>query len=121
MTETGNNVVSSDFLRVLLALKKNTMKDSNVADVAVVSSILSDKITCTLLSNSKAFIYCEKLQDLNVQVNDVVLIVFTNTDFRQNLNRIKNNQQPIDNSNEVLHSLNYGIIVGLVYRKSLEE
>ena len=121
MISSGNNTISSDFLRVLMALKKNTMKDNNVAEVAKISSISSGKITCTLLSNSKTFIYCEALKDLDVQVNDVVLIIFTNTDFRQNLNRIKNNQQPIDNSNEILHSLNYGIIVGIVYRKILEE
>lgn len=121
MTESGNKVVSSDFLRVLLALKQNTMRDNNVAEVAQVTNVTSDTLTCTLLSNANTYVNCIKLQNLDIKKDDIVLIVFTNKDFRQNLNRIKNNQKPIDNQAETLHSLSYGIVVGLVYRKSPED
>ena len=120
MAETGNNVISSDFLRVLLALKQNTMRDNNVAEVAQVTKVASDTFICTLLANANTYVNCVKLQNLDIKKDDVVLIVFTNKDFRQNLSRIKNNQKPIDNQAETLHSLSYGIVVGLVYRKSSE-
>lgn len=120
MQVSGNKTVSSDFLRVLLALKKNTMRDNNVAEVCLVQDISQSEIRCNTLS-SDSVIVCEKLQDLEIQKNDVVLVVFTNTDFRQNLKRIKSNQKSVKNQDEILHSLNYGVVIGLIYRKNQEE
>ena len=114
MNNTGNNVVSSDFLKVLLALKKNTFKDLNVAELATVTKILNNDITCNLLNNQDTFVICRKLQGLEIQENDIVVILFTNTDFRENLSRYENSQPLINKESDLLHSKSYGIIIGKI-------
>ena len=112
---SGNKNVSSDFLRVLLALKSNVMKDLNVAELAIVNQIKNDTYYCSLINSSNITLNCIKLKNLQVQENDIVLVIFTNTDFRQNLKRIKSNQKTIDNvTNENLHNKSYAIIVGII-------
>lgn len=114
---TGNQNKSSDFLKVLLALKDNVMRSINCADVGEVISVKNGKYECRLLSDSKMIIECEKLFNLEVNISDVVLITFTKSDFRQNLVRIKQGQQIVDSVKDTLHSINYGIITGIIYKK----
>lgn len=115
--QTGNNTVSSDFLRVLLALKSNIMKDCNVSEVCIVNAKEDDVYLCSPINDRKTTVYCHTLQNLDLRINDIVLVIFTNTDFRQNLKRFKANQQFVDISNDSTHSLNHGIVIGLIYRK----
>ena len=117
--ETGNSTYSSDFLRVLLALKDNVMRDTNVAEICQVTQVNdTNDYVCVPLSDDKTKLYCCKLQDLNVQQDDVVLVIFTNTDNRLNLKRLKNNLRVQNITNKTLHSSEYGIIIGLVFRKT---
>lgn len=111
----GNKNVSSDFLRVLLATKEATLRDCNVADVAQIISIRNDGYHCCKSLSTLSEINALKLEDLEVSVNDVVLILYTNREFRVNLRKIKNSQPMINNSNSELHSNAYGIIIGKVY------
>lgn len=114
---TGNKNTDASFTDVVLALKNNIMRNCNVAELVVITKIQDDKLQATLLTNPQQMIECTKLHDLEVQVNDVVLVIFTSTDFRVNLSKYKNNQviQPI--SSQTLHSKMYGVVVGLIYRK----
>ena len=48
----GNEVYSSDFLKVLMALKTNIKKDLKVAEVARVVQINGEAFNCQLLSDS---------------------------------------------------------------------
>ena len=118
---TGNKNNTSDFMRVLMALKGNVMRDTNVANVCQITAITDDDIIVVPLNASTLRIHCTKLQDLTLQVNDVVLVTFTKDDFRINLKRIKASQPTQDMKTVELHSSNYGIITGLVYRNEEEE
>ena len=106
--ETGNSTYSSDFLRVLLALKDNVMRDTNVAEICQVTQVNdTNDYVCVPLSDDKTKLYCCKIQNLNVQQDDVVLVIFTNTDNRLNLKRLENNLRVQNITNKTLHSSEY--------------
>ena len=112
---TGNNVVSSDFLKVLLALKQSVMKDLNVSDIAIVTQIKDNyNIYCKSLNNSSSTIVCTKLNNLELTVNDCVLILYTNEDFRSNLKRYKSNKEIQNMTNSDYHNKSYGVIIGVL-------
>lgn len=116
---TGNQNVSSDFMRVLLALKANTMRSIPVAELCVVTETSNDLIRATLLTNSHLSIDATLISGLTVQKDDVVLVVFTKSRFIEQLSKLKVGK-PADITAESsdIHSLQNGVIVGLVYRRS---
>lgn len=108
---TGNKNLNDGFLDVLMALKKNTMKNIRVAEIGIVEDVISLK--CSLLNNPSLFIQCAKLTSLELNKGDVVLIIFTDTDFRSNLKRVNDNLKPLEVT-EVNHSINYGVVIGII-------
>lgn len=111
---TGNQNVSSDFLKVLMALKSNIMKDLNVAEIAIVSQKNGDEINCYLLNDNNVRVVCISLHNVTVNEGDIVLIIFTNTDFRTNLKKYKQNRATYKVEADTLHSKNYGVIIGKI-------
>lgn len=118
----GTNNTSSDFLKVLLALKKNVFKDLKVAGLAQVKSIKDDIFTVQpfpILSNElDKNIQCIAVSNLWVKEGDVVLLLYTDRNFIQNLKQVKLGQKltPLKSDAE-LHSEKYGIIIALVHSK----
>jgi hypothetical protein len=118
---------SSDFLKVLLALKKNIMRDLHVGTLATVVGINQTDLTFSvkpfplLNEESEKAISCISLQNLVSELaeGDVVLVNFLDRDFIQALKQIKLGQKPsaISKSSET-HSESYGIIIGIVYSMS---
>lgn len=111
---TGNNVQDNDFFRLLLALKNNIMRATNVAELAIVEKVSDKEIICSMLNDSNKKITCVKFKDLMIAKNDIVLVIFTNTDFRTNLKRVKNNQSAQTIEEKDLHSKSYGVIAGII-------
>lgn len=113
---TGNKNTDSSFLNVLMALKQNTMKDLNVADIAIITQVKDDyNIYCKSLNNSSNIIVATKLSTItDLDKDDIVLILYTNEDFRANLKRIKNGQVIQNTTSSNLHSKNYGVIIGVL-------
>ena len=112
----GNEVNSKDFLEILFALKNNIMKDLNVCEVAQIESISSGIYKCKILSTDEV-ITAVPLQNLQIVQNDVVVILFSNTDFRTNLKRIQNDNVAITDDTLNLHNKSFGIIIGILYHK----
>ena len=112
----GNEVNSKDFLEILFALKNNIMKDLNVCEVAQIESISNDIYKCKILSTDEV-ITAIPLQNLQIAQNDVVVILFSNTDFRTNLKRIQNDNAAITDDTLNLHNKSFGIIMGILYHK----
>lgn len=106
--------MDDSFIQILKLFKENIMTSVNVAEVAIVKQVNDDKILCTSINDEEVSFECEKLNDLELAKNDIVLILFTNKDFRQNLRRIKNNKGIVTQKNTVLHSASYGIIIGKI-------
>lgn len=112
----GNEVNSKDFLEILFALKNNIMKDLNVCEVAQIESISNEIYKCKILSTDEV-ITAIPLQNLTISQNDVVVILFSNTDFRTNLKRIQNDNAAITDDTLNLHNKSFGIIMGILYHK----
>lgn len=112
----GNEVNSKDFLEILFALKNNIMKDLNVCEVAQIESISNEIYKCKILSTDE-IITAVPLQNLQIVQNDVVVILFSNTDFRTNLKRIQNDNTAITDDTLNLHNKSFGIIIGILYHK----
>ena len=110
----GNNVVSGDFLRVLLALKQNVMKDTNVADVCQIKSMNTDVVICKSLCDDSS-VQAVPLLDLNLHVNDIVCVLFTNYDFLSNLNKVKASRITQLTNDGPVHSKSGAIIIGKLY------
>lgn len=113
---TGNKIVTSDFLRVLLALKENIMKDLHVAEICKVTSVSDNQIIVNPINNLDFKIFCISLENIQVNINDIVIVLFTNNDFRKNLKRLKSNLNPQKDNTITLHSLEYGIIIAKLFR-----
>ena len=113
---TGNKVSKHTLVDALLKAKTSAMQNTHVAEVCKVVEIRSDSIKCEVL-NTGLILFCATLQGLTVQVEDIVLVIFTDTDFRVNLARVKQGQQVSALTSETLHSSNYGIVVGLIFKK----
>lgn len=107
----GNETASSDFLKVLLSLKENIMKDIHCSELAIVKSISENECICELLSDSNKKISVLKMPSLSVSIGDVVQIIFNDTDFRSNLQKYNNNKT-LQTISSNLHSSNYGVILG---------
>lgn len=114
-TQTGNNTVSSDFMRVLMALKDNINRDLQVADVAVVEQVGTDDMyLCKVLADDSV-VACNKLANLTVNVGDAVCILYMTHEFRANLSRVKNNLRSVKLSDtSLLHTKSNGIIIGVL-------
>ena len=120
--QAGNKQTTFTLDDIFKAMKGNIFRDLNVADIVRVMSVddMNSKYMCTLLSNPDLRIETTKLQDLTIQKDDVMLCIFTSTDFRTNLSKFKNKQVLQTTTNETLHSKNYGVLVGLIYREQNE-
>lgn len=119
MSQHGNETTNTSILDVLLALKHNVYRSLNTADLCVVREINGDTHRCEYLTDSDTHVAAVKLQGLDIKVNDVVLVTFTSNDFRTSLNAYKTNQANTnhDTPQEELHSILYGVITGLIFRK----
>ena len=116
----NNQTTDGSFLSILLTLKENIMFSLNVAELMIVTRIDNDDVYCADINDSERTYVCAKLQNLTLKVDDVVLVIFTNKDFRSNLKKIKNKVQPQNSSMYCSHSKDNGVIVGVVYREEIE-
>lgn len=113
----GNETENSSFLDVCFALKNNIFRTLNVADVCVVREINGDLIKCEYITSSTTTIFCAKLKNLTVKVNDVVLVVFTTNDFRTSLDLFKKGQKNTNFITLQQHDIAYGVVVGVIYQE----
>ena len=107
----SNKVFSGDFLKVLLALKDSIMKDIHCSELAIIKEVYSNNCNCSLLSNPDIKINAYRTKGTICRVGDIVLVAFSDNDFRSNLVKKDNNAklQAIDST--VKHQLDYGIII----------
>lgn len=110
----GNNIPASSLLEVLLALKQNTMKDLQVADIYKILSINNRKYYLQNINDDTNKIYAITIDGLSLHEQDVVLVLFTNTDYKINISRLQQNQKQQNIKEKNFHNFNYGIIIGKI-------
>lgn len=101
----SNKTNQDSIVELCLALKEATMRDTKVANIATIVQINNTDYICKILGTEQ-LISCIVASGLTLAVNDNVVVLFTDTDFRQILN---SSNKTITNS--TLHSINYGIII----------
>lgn len=125
MRETLETKVSQakSLLDVLLILKEVTMRDTHVATLAYLDSNLSSFNGKYGIWNCRPFPLYEGQDEYTIQgyyfsadgdnftPNTIILIVFTDKNFINNLQVIENKPQQTKDVN--LHLLKYGVIVSL--------
>ena len=114
--QTGYDFYENDLLAVCMELKANIFRNLKVGTLAKVIST-NDIIKCKpfpLLENeTEKIIDCFKIKEVEVKPNDVVLILFVDRNFIQNLKQIKGNQKLTSLQQNIdLHSDKFGIIIG---------
>ena len=107
-------LVSTDFARVLFALKENIMKSVNVADVARVMSVSGSNYFCESIADGSV-VNAIKLDNINIDVGDFVVIVFCNRDFRANLKMANYMTKFKETNNNQQHSSAFGVIIGKLF------
>lgn len=118
----GTQIVSSDFLRVLLTLKKNIMRDLKVATLGIVKGVddVNQQVTVQtfpLIENEMTKnISCVNGCPDTLQEKDIVLVLFLDRNFIQNLKQAKKNQARTElKENNDLHSEKYGIVISKIF------
>lgn len=107
----GNKVFSGDFLKVLLALKESIMKDIHCSELAIIKEVHTNNCNCSLLSNPEIKINAYKTKGTICRVGDIVLVAFSDNDFRSNLLKKDSNSQLQVIDSPIKHQLDYGIII----------
>lgn len=112
---------STSLNTVLLALKKNIMKDTHVCDVAKVK-LINEKgdYTCESILDGSS-IRCTAINNLDISVSDIVCILYADYPFNNNLRQLKSGSNINLTNNDYPHSKQSGIIIGIIYKKETEE
>lgn len=113
----GNRTENTSIIDLLLLLKRDVFRTLNTAEVCIVRSIDGDNAKCEYITSSDIIIDAYISQSVEVQVNDVVLVVFTGQDFRTTLNAYKSGQALKHFETKQYHEKLYGVITSLIYRK----
>lgn len=109
--------------QVFEAFKANMQNNLHVADCGIITNIDNSGITLysvTLVPvvDTKFTIYCYALENLVLQKDDLVLVLYTDKQNKQTIEEYSNNMKlnNLSKTKETIskHSYNYGIIIGKI-------
>lgn len=104
--------INDDLLSAFSLLKNRIMKTTHTCDVAIVMEVNNNYVKCKLVNSPEVMITCYKIPSLPAQVDDKVIVIYTDKDTRTNLININNNLEPVFvDEDKTYHSLDYGIII----------
>lgn len=112
-------------LDVLLTLKKNIFKNLKVGSFGQIKSIDNDEQTAMVSlfpaykNETEITISATISKNINVQANDIVVILFLDTNFKTTLKQALKQQKrtTLDTTNLILHDINYGVIISSMTRE----
>lgn len=104
--------INDDLLSAFSLLKNRIMKTTHTCDVAIVMEVNNNYVKCKLVNSPEVMITCYKIPSLPAQVDDKVIVIYTDKDTRTNLINLNNNLEPVFvDEDKTYHSLDYGIII----------
>ena len=111
--------------KVLDALKQNIMKHTHVARIGIVKQIEENGTAyIQLLPQEKDekdnLTLCYNASPFTLNLNDTVVVIFADKDFRHNLKQIQQQLSLTKESESILHSLDYGIIISSMNSQPLD-
>lgn len=117
---TGNKNNFNSFQRLIEALRDNILRTIHVSVIAKVDKILDNGLyQCTVLGNNN-IIQCNSI-NLTISANDVVIVLFTDNDYRDIINKSLLGLEVDDSNTKVKHSIDYGVIVGVLSKTTSED
>ena len=111
-------------LEVLMSLKRNIFKSLKVASIGKVKDIRDDEALVTLFPTYKneveISIWARIAKSVTVEVDDIVVILFLDRNFKQSLKQTLREEQRtlLEVNNIQLHEYNNGIIIANINRQS---
>ena len=110
---------NGDIIELCQSIINNVMRNLHVASLAIVEQVNSDGsyiIRPFPIKEGETFkkITSIKVDGLSIDVNDVVVVLYMDRDFRQNLAQNQNHQTFTPTSNGELHQEKYGIIINKI-------
>lgn len=125
--KTRNDFQQYDLVTVFKSSETRIMRHLHVSTMAVVTKIDGDTIQCMpfpIRENTTANnIYAFNIGNVNYEVGDKVLVIFTDRDFRKNYASATTSERSIGTTNDaLLHSIDYGVVIPMTkaYEGSLE-
>lgn len=114
----GNeNFMSGSLSKVLDALKSNIMRNTHVATFAQVKEILNNnRVMVEFLprtKETKTYVNVYNASPFEVKVDDVVIVIFTDKNFKINLRQYESGYELTEIEANVLHSIEFGVIISV--------
>lgn len=126
-SKTRNDFQQYDLVTVFKASETRIMRHLHVATMAVVTKIDGDTIQCMPFpireETTANTIYAFNIGNVDYEVGDKVLVIFTDRDFRKNYASATTSERSIGKTNDAqLHSIDYGVVMPMTkaYEGSLE-
>lgn len=115
-------------LDVLLALKENIFKNLKVGSFGQVKNINEEDNTASVVlfpaykNNIEITISVTICKNVIVKKDDVVVILFLDTNFKQSLRQTIKQQKrsSLDTSIVEMHSINYGVVIASMSRTDID-
>lgn len=117
--KTRNDFQQYDLVTVFKSSETRIMRHLHVSTMAVVTKIDGDTIQCMpfpIRENTTANnIYAFNIGNVDYEVGDKVLVIFTDRDFRKNYASATTSERSIGTTNDaLLHSIDYGVVLPIV-------
>ena len=115
---TRNNNQQYDLISIFQDFQTKINRDLNVASFAIVEKVDGRSIYCKpfpIRKESQPYTIIAYLASLKLKINvdDIVLVIFTDRDFRTCIDSVKSNVNYTTEDND-LHSINYGVVVSKI-------
>lgn len=121
--KTRNDYQQYDLVAIFQSIETKILRDCYVATLAYVTKVENNQVICTPFpireGSSQAHIYAWNMANLEITRGDTVLVLFTDRDFRNNINKVDENHinQTSDN---YLHQKDFGIVILKQYKQESE-
>lgn len=114
--QTRNNLQQYDLVTIFKNAEIRTMRHTNVATLALVQNVDEDGYVFCIPypirdGESATTIKVWNMFNIEVAKNDSVLVVFTDRDYRLNVNNVSE-KNIVSTNDSALHKMEYGIIIG---------
>lgn len=114
--KTRNNYSQYDLVSIFEAAEKRTLRHCNVATLALVQKTEEDNIYCLPFpireGESPSTIKAWNIYNAKVEKNDIVLVIFTDRDFRVNKDNVSENNI-VQTSDNNLHEIEFGVAISI--------
>ena len=124
----NTSVKNDSELDVLLALKENIFKNLKVGSFGQVKKVNEEDNTASVVlfpaykNNIEISINVTICKNLVIKEDDVVVILFLDTNFKQSLRQTLKQQKrsSLDTSIVEMHSINYGVVIASMSRSDID-